>query len=63
MDGKLDWKHKKSDTTSKNAKTEEKHLNMMGWKEQSNTIRTNDTTQRDKLEGTGEKRKTKKIST
>ena len=48
-------------TTSKIAKTEVKHKNMLGWKEKSNKIKTKDTTQRDKSEGTGKRRKNKNI--
>ena len=36
---------------------------MLGQKEQSNPIRTKFTTRRDKSEGTGERKKTKKILT
>ena len=39
-------------TPSKNAKIEEKHENMLGQREQSNTIRINNITQRDKSECT-----------
>ena len=48
--------------TSKNIKTDEKHKNILRRVGKSNTIKTNDTTQANKSEGTGERRKTKKIS-
>ena len=47
--------------TSKNDRTEEKHWNMLGQKEKSNTIKVNNTTLGNKPEGTGERKKTKKI--
>ena len=53
--------NKKASTISKNIKTEEKCENTLGWKEQSNTNRTNYTTLRDKSEGNGERRNIKKI--
>ena len=40
---------------------EEKHENMLRWKEKSSTSKTNNTTQGDNSEGPGERRKTKKI--
>ena len=49
---------KKSMTTSKKDKTEEERWNMLGRKEISNsTSKTNNTTQRNKPEGPGGKKK------
>ena len=50
LDRKLDWKHrfKKSMIASKTAKTEDRLENMFGRIEKSNTIRTEDTTWREK---------------
>ena len=54
---------KKPATTSKSDKTEEECLNRLRRKEKSNTtIKTKDTTRRNKPEVTDERRKTKKIS-
>ena len=54
---------KKSTTTNKNDKTEEERWNTLGRKEMSNSTRkTNNTTQGNKPEVTGERRKIKKIS-
>ena len=39
-------------STSKNEKIEEKRLNMLGWKEKSNTSKTNNTTRGNKSEDT-----------
>ena len=48
-------------TTSENVKTEGKHENMFGRAEKSKTIRRKDTTRGNKSEGSGERKKTKKI--
>ena len=51
LNGKLDGNtNKKSKKTSKNDKTEEKSKNILGKREKSNTIDTNDTTQGNKSE-------------
>ena len=49
--------NKKPTSTSKN-KTEEKCLTVLGRKEKSNTVETNNTTRVYKPEDTGERRKT-----
>ena len=57
---RLEKKDKKSATTSKHDKTEEKY-EMLGRRGKSNSATIKDTTRRDKSEGKGERRRTKKI--